>query len=129
MIALIYRWEHANYPTFFFSNDDLPANFLHHKKHTDSGSSYDLVVGKKKAPSSVICYNSGKLAGLFKITFGAMDAWFEEEEEIFVHPKDPFKASQKRPLIIESQLISSIAHRCSSILPPRPGGNQRRGSC
>lgn len=31
------------------------------------------------------------LADLFTINFGAMDAWFEEDEQIFVHPKDPYK--------------------------------------
>ncbi len=37
----------------------------------------------------------GKLAGLLKITFGAMDVWFEEDEQVFVHPKDPYKV--RRP--------------------------------
>lgn len=35
----------------------------------------------------------GELAGLVSIDFGAMDAWFEEDEQIFVHPKDPYKVS------------------------------------
>jgi len=31
------------------------------------------------------------LAGLATVDFSTMDAWFEEEEQIFVHPKDPYK--------------------------------------
>lgn len=29
--------------------------------------------------------------GLVKVIFGKADAWFEEDEEIFVHAKDPYK--------------------------------------
>ena len=36
-------------------------------------------------------YSEGKLSGLFYIEFSAADAWFEEDEQIFVHPKDPYK--------------------------------------
>ena len=31
------------------------------------------------------------LAGLARISFAAMDRWFEESMPIYVHPKDPFK--------------------------------------
>lgn len=36
-------------------------------------------------------YLQGELEGLVNIEFGAADAWFEEDEQIFVHPKDPYK--------------------------------------
>ncbi|OBZ72580.1 hypothetical protein A0H81_07780 [Grifola frondosa] len=36
-------------------------------------------------------YLEGDLEGLVQLDFGSMDAWFEEDEEIFVHPKDPYK--------------------------------------
>jgi len=51
------------------------------------------VVGDETAKDAVTVYdqNAGELAGLLKITFGAMDAWFEEEEQIHGHPKDPYK--------------------------------------
>jgi uncharacterized protein (DUF427 family) len=31
------------------------------------------------------------LSGMVKITFDAVDRWFEEDAPIYVHPKDPFK--------------------------------------
>ena len=31
------------------------------------------------------------LAGLVRIPFAEADAWFEEDEQIYVHPKDPYK--------------------------------------
>lgn len=32
-----------------------------------------------------------------RLEFGAMDAWFEEEAEVYVHPKDPFKRIEVLP--------------------------------
>lgn len=35
-------------------------------------------------------YLDGPVAGLVRLDFKAMDAWFEEEEQLFVHPRDPY---------------------------------------
>lgn len=43
------------------------------------------------AKSAVQEHTGGDLAGLVSIKFDAVDAWFEEDEQIFVHPKDPYK--------------------------------------
>jgi hypothetical protein len=48
----------------------------------------DKVEGKEK-----------ELGGLLKVKFGAPDAWFEEAEQVFVHPKDPYKVRALLPLI------------------------------
>lgn len=60
---------------------------------SDGSETFDLVVDGKTAKSAVIKYGkgSGDLNGLLKLHFAAADAWFEEDEEIFVHPKDPYK--------------------------------------
>jgi hypothetical protein len=58
---------------------------------------YDVVVGSRRAMTALTSYFDGQLAGLFKITFGTMDAWFEEEEQIFVHAKDPYKVCLSLP--------------------------------
>lgn len=52
---------------------------------------YDVVAGGKKALGAATKYTQGELNGLITISLGAMDAWFEEDEQIFVHPKDPYK--------------------------------------
>lgn len=53
---------------------------------------YDIVVGDRRAKGAMTKYSGdGPLSGLLTITFGALDAWFEEDEEVFVHPKDPYK--------------------------------------
>jgi uncharacterized protein (DUF427 family) len=36
-------------------------------------------------------YVDGHAAGLVQLDFAAMDAWFEEDEQIWFHPRDPFR--------------------------------------
>lgn len=45
----------------------------------------------------MLIFEKGPLAGLVRLEFGAMDAWFEEEAEVYVHPKDPFKRIEVLP--------------------------------
>ncbi|EEB91050.1 hypothetical protein MPER_10661, partial [Moniliophthora perniciosa FA553] len=61
------------------------------KTGSDGVETYDIVVGKHTAPQAATVFTQDKLAGLLKIDFRAMNAWFEEDEQVFVHPKDPYK--------------------------------------
>jgi hypothetical protein len=59
---------------------------------------YDLVVGNREAPAAVTEFtgqgsDTKDLAGLLKVEFSAADAWLEEDERIYVHPKDPYKVN------------------------------------
>lgn len=51
---------------------------------------HTIKVGQSE-PKTFTLYTKGELAGLATVDFSTMDAWFEEEEQIFVHPKDPYK--------------------------------------
>ncbi|KAL5486128.1 hypothetical protein ACEPAI_7172 [Sanghuangporus weigelae] len=87
------RWEHPYYPTYFFSTTDIKKEYLR-PSFSDSAQKevFDIVVGEKVAEKAVVTYkDQGDLSGLSKIVFASMDAWFEEDEQIFVHPKDPYK--------------------------------------
>jgi uncharacterized protein (DUF427 family) len=58
---------------------------------------YNLTVSPDKKTNDCIIFSSdlsgpaSPLANLARISFGAMDRWFEEATPIYVHPKDPFK--------------------------------------
>lgn len=58
---------------------------------------YDIVVGGKRVTEAVTVYgdSDGDLAGLFKIGFSSMDKWYEEDEQVYVHPKDPYKVRER----------------------------------
>ncbi|KAK2460245.1 hypothetical protein APHAL10511_007634 [Amanita phalloides] len=84
-------WEMKYYPSFFFDQDELPERDLKLVEDTSSKAVYDIVVGETNASRSLTLFRTGDLKGLFTIRFGDMDHWFEEDEEVFVHPKCPFK--------------------------------------
>ncbi|THH06444.1 hypothetical protein EW145_g4087 [Phellinidium pouzarii] len=95
--AKLVRWEHQYYPTYFFEGNDVPQKYLRQSttsvNDNENTKLYDVVVGENVAKAAAVKYGqtAGDLSGLIKIVFGAMSAWFEEDEEVFVHPKDPYK--------------------------------------
>lgn len=96
------RWEHKFYPQYYFPSSELPSKFLDEKSKqvlSDGPIKYDIVVGVKRAAEAVTVYgdSNGDLAGLFKIGFASMDMWYEEDEQVFVHPKDPYKVGEAFP--------------------------------
>ncbi|KAF8626929.1 hypothetical protein AX17_006430 [Amanita inopinata Kibby_2008] len=84
-------WQTKYYPLYFFVEQDLPKAYLKAVEETAEKVVYDVAIGGKTAPGSLTLHRSGDLKGLFTIKFSSMDHWFEEGEEIFVHPKDPYK--------------------------------------
>jgi len=84
-------WLKPYYPYYFFDAADVPAQFLQPTGKSADFEKYDLIVGTRNAEDAVTKHLQGDLAGLVQIAFDAMDAWFEEDEEVFVHPKDPYK--------------------------------------
>lgn len=94
-------WEHPFYPIYFFPTSALNPSSLRESpdsKPEHGVKIYDLVVGDRKAPAAVSEFtgqasDTKDLAGLLKIKFSAADAWLEEDERIYVHPKDPYKVN------------------------------------
>ncbi|KAI6129004.1 hypothetical protein EDD16DRAFT_1546676 [Pisolithus croceorrhizus] len=85
-------WESPYYPTYYFVKSDLDPSLLREFEKLQDAQVYDLVSGDRVAKGAVTEFTGNKeLAGLFKVAFPAADAWFEEDEKIFVHPKDPYK--------------------------------------
>jgi hypothetical protein len=121
------RWLHQYYPTYFVLKDDLPISwYLLVASSTDTEIIYNVNAGgphTEKTKEAVVLYLAGPLQGLALMKFNAMDAWFEEDEEIFLHPKDPYKV--RAPQRLEHPYCSmpgpclSSAHRYLAILPPR----------
>ncbi|KAF7316762.1 hypothetical protein HMN09_00409300 [Mycena chlorophos] len=90
-------WESRYYPTYFFPHAALSLDHVSDVKAENAGGDgdkYDLKVNGRIAPAAVTVYSLPEhkhLQGLLKINFAAADAWFEEDEQIYVHPKDPYK--------------------------------------
>jgi uncharacterized protein (DUF427 family) len=49
--------------------------------------------GKNDAPGAALRYQDSpieELRDLIRLDWDAMDAWFEEDEQVFTHPRDPY---------------------------------------
>lgn len=90
---------HEKYPTYFVSKDDLPLSwYLAKSGETESEITFTITVGSSDVGSryadAVVLYLAGPLKDLAHIKFEKMDGWFEEDEEIFIHVKNPYKVRQ-----------------------------------
>jgi uncharacterized protein (DUF427 family) len=94
----LYVWESPNFPQYYIPLGDVRADILHPegtKLHTSRG---DVVVhalraGAVQRPHAAKVLEESALAelsGTVRFEWSALDAWFEEDEEVFVHPRNPY---------------------------------------
>ncbi|PPQ66899.1 hypothetical protein CVT24_008514 [Panaeolus cyanescens] len=84
-------------PLYFFTKDDLPPWYLEVDHQDEHRIIYHLLIDSPNSRSAIALHLKGPLAGLLEVKFDKMDAWFEEEEQIYVHPKDPYKRVDALP--------------------------------
>ncbi|MEQ4209593.1 DUF427 domain-containing protein [Actinopolymorpha sp. B17G11] len=92
-------WEIPYYPAYYLPAKDVRTDLLtpggegHHSERLGDGTSYTLRVGAKEATGAALRYLDSpveELRDLVRLDWDAMDAWFEEDEEVFVHPRSPY---------------------------------------
>ena len=92
-------WEVPYYPAYYFPLADVRAELLEadggvaHSPSRGDGRTFTVRAGGKEAPSAAVRYEDSpieELRDLIRIEWDAMDAWFEEDEEVFTHPRDPY---------------------------------------
>ncbi|MEV0224809.1 DUF427 domain-containing protein [Streptomyces sp. NPDC050704] len=94
-------WEPGRpVPLYAFPHDDVRTDLLRKaerpatRRHAGATLFYDLEVDGETIHSAAWTYPGEELAGHISFEwFGrdVLDHWYEEEEEIFVHPRDPHK--------------------------------------
>jgi len=94
----LYVWEWPNYPQYYIPIDDVNDDLLvdeMYEKHQSLGTymGYGFKVGDREVPKAAKMYTDDSLeglAGMVRFEWTALDAWFEEDEQIFVHPRSPY---------------------------------------
>ena len=93
-------WEHDRYPAYYFPIADVTADVLVDagpgRTSSTRGQSvgFDVKAGDRVAAGAAWSYPESpveELRGLVRFDWAAMDAWFEEDEQVQVHPRDPYK--------------------------------------
>lgn len=85
-------WEHEKYPTYFFPTEDVRMDWLAEAAQTSSRTFWHLTVNGRQMERAAYHYRrQSDLEGYITLRWHKMDHWFEEEEEVFVHARDPYK--------------------------------------
>ena len=91
-------WEVPYYPTYYFPADDVRTELLEpddgrsHSPSRGEGTTFTVRAGGKRALGAALRYESSPIEELrdrVRFEWGAMDAWFEEDEEVYTHARDP----------------------------------------
>ncbi|WP_409181392.1 DUF427 domain-containing protein [Amycolatopsis sp. VS8301801F10] len=77
-----YVWEWPYYPQFYFPIADVLPDVL----ASEPDGRYSLRVGEVEKPAAAWT-SDDVLSGHLRF---AWDAWFEEDEQVFVHPRSPY---------------------------------------
>lgn len=98
-IAPLLVWEVPYYPAYYFPKEDVRAELLdegHELNHSPSrgdAAVRTVVAGAGRAKGSAQVYEESpieEIRGTVRLEWGAMEAWFEEDEEVYTHPRDPY---------------------------------------
>jgi uncharacterized protein (DUF427 family) len=91
-------WEIPYYPTYYFPAADVRADLLEadggvaQSEGLGEGTTFTVSAGSKQAPEAAMRYEHApveQLREMIRFEWSAMDAWFEEDEQVFTHARDP----------------------------------------
>src|SRR5215204_6890080 len=93
--------ETGHLPVYYFPEEDVRMDFLEESDHTTycpfkGGASYWSVRVRDEVAENAVWYypepidSAPPLAGYLAFYWRKMDHWYEEDEEVFVHPRDPY---------------------------------------
>jgi uncharacterized protein (DUF427 family) len=92
-------WEKPYYPTYYFPAADVHTGLLaadgevSHSPSRGDGRAYTVRAGGTEARGAALRYEQSpfeELRDTIRLDWHAMDAWFEEDEEVFTHARDPY---------------------------------------
>src|SRR6201995_2862396 len=96
--AACYVWEIPYYPQYYIPVGDIDPRFLtdeggHQSTRRGTAHRHGLHAGGQERPGAVRVYGDDAIpgvAGMAHFEWTALDAWYEEDEQVFVHPRSPY---------------------------------------
>ena len=93
-----YVWEVLPYPAYYLPRSDFADGVLvdegkSHASRRGTVQSFTVRAGGQTATGAARVLTEPadpQLVDMVRLDWGAMDAWFEEDEQVFVHPRDPY---------------------------------------
>lgn len=108
--------ETGKLPVYYFPQSDVKTDALVTSEYTTANQHkgkevyWDIKVGDRIAKNAVWSYpnppeKSAFLLGYLSFNWKSVDAWYEEEEEVFVHARDPYTRVDAIPSTRHIQII------------------------
>lgn len=121
--AMLLLREPGRIPVYYFPREDVRMKWLEtgdHQVHSafkGEGTSWHVVVAGQRAENAAFTFHDPpgggpRLDGHIGFIWERMDAWFEEDEEVFVHARDPYKridvmeSSRHIKIIIDGETVA-----------------------
>ena len=120
----LYVWESVNYPQYYIPLADVDPAVLVDEEQPERlrrgpARRHGLRVGEVSRPGAAHVYADDALEGLagtVRFEWAALDAWFEEDEEVFVHPRNPYvrvdALRSKRDVRVELESVVLAESSC-----------------
>ncbi|MDQ1733654.1 MAG: hypothetical protein QOK10_3813 [Pseudonocardiales bacterium] len=91
-------WEVPYYPAYYIPREDVAVELIPNGETTHSPSRgdatvFDVKVGEELVSAGAYGYLDSPLAelnGLVRFDWNAVDQWFEEDEPVYFHPRNPY---------------------------------------
>ena len=92
-------WEVPYYPAYYFPVQDVrtdllvPSATVTHTPSRGDAQHFTIKAGGKTAEDAALRYVESPIAelrDLIRLDWDSMDGWFEEDEEVYTHPRDPY---------------------------------------
>ena len=122
-------WEVPYYPAYYFPREDVRMDLLtpngrtQHSPSRGDAHHFTVKTRGRVAEDAAWHYPESpveELRNLFRFDWNAMDGWFEEDEEVFVHPHDPYTRidilHSSRHVEVEVNGVKIADTRCPTLL-------------
>ncbi len=91
-------WEKPQYPTYYLPSTDVRATLedtgtIEHSPSRGDGRVLNVVTSRETRKDAALRYPDSpidELRDLVRFDWAAMDEWFEEDEPVYTHPRDPY---------------------------------------
>jgi uncharacterized protein (DUF427 family) len=118
-IAPLLVWEVPYYPTYYFQASDVRADLVDdgvadlHSPSRGDAKTLSVLAGGSRARGAAARFEDSpveELRGTVRLEWGAMEAWFEEDEQVYTDPRDPYTrvdvlASSRRVRVLLDDLL------------------------
>ncbi|MBI4545813.1 MAG: DUF427 domain-containing protein [Gemmatimonadetes bacterium] len=115
--------ETAYQPVYYFPEAHLRWDYLQRTEHTShcpfkgEAAYWSIVAGDRTSENALWAYPEPLpaahwLGGYYAFYWDRVDAWFEEEEQVFVHPRDPYHrfdvldSSRQVKITLDGELVA-----------------------